>query len=164
VVSAGESVEAQLRQLAVEESLGARRESELAAEDFVIAHEAQFDWSCQRVGHMKFGFDIRSLSPADPSTGQRNVRRIEVKGRTRGEPIRLSTNEWIKASQLGSTYWLYVVWDPRTDSPELQRIQDPAQVLDHAKREIVGARMFEFTADAVAQAAIRFQEDRGRSE
>lgn len=160
VVSAAESVEAQIRQLAVEESLSARRESELAAEELVIAHESQFDWSCQRVGHMKYGFDIRSLSRADPSTGQRNVRRIEVKGRTRGEPIRLSTNEWIKAGQLGSTYWLYVVWDPRSDSPELQRIQDPAQVLDHAKREIVGARMFEFTADAVAQAATRFQEDR----
>jgi superfamily II DNA or RNA helicase len=160
VVSAAESVEAQLRQLAAEESLSARRESELAAEEFVIAHEGQFDWSCQRVGHMKFGFDIRSLSPADPSTGQRNVRRIEVKGRRRGEPIRLSINEWIKASQLGTTYWLYVVWDPTSDSPILHRIQDPAVALEHAKREIAAARMFEFSSDAIEGVAARSEETR----
>ena len=35
-----------------------------------------------------------------------------AKGRTRGQPIRLTTNEWYKAAQLGDTYWLYVVWDP----------------------------------------------------
>jgi hypothetical protein len=28
------------------------------------------------------------------------------------QPIRLTTNEWFKATQLGDTYWLYVVWDP----------------------------------------------------
>jgi hypothetical protein len=160
VLSAADSVESQLRQLAAEESLSARRESELAAEDFVIAHESRFDWACQRVGHMKYGFDIRSLSPADPSTGQRSVRRIEVKGRRRGEPIRLSTNEWLKASQLGSTYWLYVVWDPTGDSPVLHRIQDPAVVLDHAKREIVAARMFEFSSDAIEGVAARSEETR----
>ena len=33
-----------------------------------------------------------------------DVRRIEVKGRKRGQPIRLTTNEWFKARQLGDTY------------------------------------------------------------
>jgi hypothetical protein len=43
--------------------------------------------------HDRCGFDIRSLGPADPATGQRPVRRIEVKGRQRGQPVRLTTNE-----------------------------------------------------------------------
>lgn len=33
------------------------------------------------------GFDIRSLGPADPATGHRPVRRIEVKGRARGQRL-----------------------------------------------------------------------------
>ena len=59
---------------------------------------------------------MRSIGPADPQTGYRDpvagIRRIEVKGRTRGQPIRLTTNEWYKATQLGDSYWLYVVWNP----------------------------------------------------
>src|SRR5205085_9321534 len=111
-------------------------------------------------GHQKIGFDIRSISPADAVTGQRNVRRIEVKGRVRGEPIRLTTNEWLKAIQLGATYWLYVVWNPTGDAPELLKIKDPAHVLDHAKREIVTARMFELSAEALTEAASRTEETR----
>ena len=69
-----------------------RRRSELAAEDLVVAHETARGWECQRVGHQKIGFDVRSLGPADPQTGYRDpvegIRRIEVKGRTRGFSIR----------------------------------------------------------------------------
>lgn len=93
-----------------------KRRVEKAAEDLVEAYETTWGWECQRVGHLKIGFDIRSLGPADPQTGYRDpvldIRRIEVKGRTRGQPIRLTTNEWYKAAQLGDSYWLYVVWDP----------------------------------------------------
>jgi len=35
---------------------------------------------------MKIDFDIRSISPADPASEQFHVRRIEVKGRERGQP------------------------------------------------------------------------------
>jgi len=56
----------------------------------------------------------------------------EVKGRLRGQPVRLTTNEWYKAQQLAETYWLYVVWDPLGELPELVRIHNPAKV-SHAR-------------------------------
>ena len=112
---------------------------------------------CEKVGHLKIGFDIRSLAPPDPQTGYRDpvlgVRRIEVKGRKKGQPIRLTTNEWFKATQLGDSYWLYVVWDPleNTDAEPI-RIQNPAQKLDHVKKEILANRFYEIPAEAVIAA------------
>ena len=132
-----------------------RRRSEKAAEDLAVAHETSRGWETERVGHLKIGFDVRSLGPADPQTGYRDpvegIRRIEVKGRTRGYSIRLTTNEWYKATQLGDTYWLYVVWDPLGEKPELLVIRNPAAKLDHAKREVVAARYFDIPADAIKQ-------------
>jgi hypothetical protein len=134
-----------------------RRRSEKAAEDMAVAFETSRGWECQRVGHLKIGFDIRSLGPADPQTGYRDpvqgIRRIEVKGRSRGFSIRLTTNEWYKAAQLGDSYWLYVVWDPLGPSPELVTIRNPAARLDHAKREVIAARFFDIPADAILAAA-----------
>jgi hypothetical protein len=136
------------------------RQSEIAAENIVVAYENARGWETERVGHLKIGFDIRSLGPADPQTGYRapltSIRRIEVKGRKRGQTIRLTTNEWYKAVQLGDSYWLYVVWDPLAKpSPEPLRIQNPAKHLDHAKKEVVAARYFDIPAVAVEQAAAR---------
>jgi len=134
------------------------RQSELAAEAVVIAYESKRGWETERVGHLKIGFDIRSLGPADPQTGYRDpvtgLRRIEVKGRQRGQTIRLTTNEWYKAVQLADTYWLYVVWDPlgKPDATPLI-IQNPAKHLDHAKKEVVAARYFDIPAAAVEEAA-----------
>ena len=108
------------------------------------------------VGHLKIGFDIRSLAPADPQTEYRDpvtgVRRIEVKGRKKGGAIRLTTNELFKASQLGDSYWLYVIWDPLED-PRAKpvRIQNPVKNLDHVKREILAARFFEIPATAIGE-------------
>jgi len=103
----------------------------------------------ERVGHLKSGFDIRAHKIADEATGEVFVKRVEVKGRLRGQPIRLTTNEWYKAQQLAETYWLYVVWGPLGDSPELVRIHNPVAKLDHAKREIVAARFYEISAEAI---------------
>ena len=141
-----------------------RRQIELAAEDVVIAHEETLGRECERVGHLKIGFDVRSLAAPDPQTGYRDpvtgVRRIEVKGRQRGQPVRLTTNEWYKAQQLGDTYWLYVVWDPLHDpDPVPLKVQNPAACLDHAKKEVVAARYYDLPADAVEQAA----HDQGRT-
>src|SRR5262249_5919467 len=152
----------------VEEQIGAaldeldpevRKRCEIAAEDVVIGYETGRGFECERVGHLKIGFDIRSIGPADPQTGYRDpvtgIRRIEVKGRRRGQPIRLTTNEWYKATQLGDSYWLYVVWDPlEKPDPEPLRIQNPAKHLDHAKREVLAARYFDIPADAIQTAAI----------
>jgi hypothetical protein len=135
-----------------------RRRSEKAAEDLVVAYETSRGWECQRVGHLKIGFDVRSLGPADPQTGYRDpvegIRRIEEKGRTRGFSIRLTTNEWYKATQLGDSYWLYVVWDPlgKPDSEPLI-IRNPVKHLDHAKREVIAARHFDIPAEAIEAAA-----------
>jgi hypothetical protein len=109
----------------------------------------------RKSGHLKLGFDIRAHRIADVATGEVCVKRIEVKGRLRGQPVRLTTNEWYKAAQLAETYWLYVVWDPLGDSPELVRIHNPVAKLDHARREIVAARFYEIPADAVQNAASR---------
>jgi hypothetical protein len=138
------------------------RQSELAAENVVIAYEKARGWETERVGHLKIGFDVRSLGPADTQTGYRDpvhgIRRIEVKGRGRGKTIRLTTNEWYKAVQLGDTFWLYVVWNPlnKPDAEPL-RIQNPAKYLDHAKKEVVAARYFDIPAAAIEQAAIKLK-------
>ena len=141
-----------------EPDAGLRRRIELAAEDVAVAHEESRGRTCERVGHLKIGFDVRSLAPPDPQTGYldpvNGVRRIEVKGRQRGQPVRLTTNEWYKAQQLGDTYWLYVVWDPLDDPDPLPlMVRNPAACLNHAKREVVAARYYDLPADAVEQAA-----------
>jgi hypothetical protein len=146
------------RQLGEDIDPEVRRRSELAAEDVVVAYEEARGWTCERVGHLKIGFDVRSLGPADAQTGYRDpvdgIRRIEVKGRVRGQPIRLTTNEWYKATQLGDSYWLYVIWNPLAGpSPEPLRIRNPVKNLDHAKKEVVAARYYDIPAEAVEAAA-----------
>ena len=135
-----------------------RRRSEKAAENLVVAFEEARGWICERVGHLKIGFDVRSLGPADPQTGYRDpmerIRRIEVKGRTRGQPIRLTTNEWYKAAQLGDSYWLYVVWDPLCNpDPQPIVLRNPVKHLDHAKREVIAARHYDIPPNAIEAAA-----------
>lgn len=77
-----------------------------------------------------------------------------VKGRTRGHPIRLTTNEWYKAGQLRDSYWLYVVWDT-LQNPDKQPIiiRNPAKQLDYAKREVIAARHYAIPAQAIEAAA-----------
>jgi superfamily II DNA or RNA helicase len=158
VLAPGADTESRLADLADEIDLNLQRGSELAAEEIIIAalkEEGFPEDRIERVGHLKLGFDIRAHRIADEATGEVLVKRIEAKGRMRGQPVRLTTNEWFKAQQLAETYWLYVVWDPLGQTPELVRIQNPAVRLDHAKREIVSARLFEIPAEAVQQSALR---------
>ena len=149
---------AQIAALAEDIDSALRRRIELAAEDVVVAYEESQRRECERVGHQKIGFDIRSLALPDPQTGYRDpvtgVRRIEVKGRKRGQPVRLTTNEWYKAQQLGDTYWLYVVWDPLDGpNPIPLMVQNPARHLDYAKREVVAARYYDIPAEALERVA-----------
>lgn len=156
VLAPDADTQAQLADLADELDPNIRRQSEIAAEDKVIealVAEGFPQDRIERVGHLKLGFDIRAHKIADEATGEVFVKRVEVKGRLRGQPVRLTTNEWYKAQQLAETYWLYVVWGPLSDSPELMRIHNPVAKLDHAKREIVAARFYEISADAVQKAA-----------
>jgi superfamily II DNA or RNA helicase len=163
VLPSTSSVEEQIGSALEDSDPEVRRQCEIAAEDVVIAYEISRGFECERVGHLKIGFDIRSIGPADPQTGYRDpvtgIRRIEVKGRRRGQPVRLTTNEWYKATQLGDSYWLYVVWNP-LDSPDREpvMIQNPVKHLDHAKREIIAARYYDIPAEAIEGAA---QKQRG---
>ncbi len=50
---------------------------------------------------------------------------IEVKGRARTGDIEVSTNEWIRASNLRHEYWLYTVFDCVGNNPRLVRVRDP---------------------------------------
>jgi hypothetical protein len=163
VVSPDADTGAQLADLVDEPDPEVRRASETAAEDRVVEALVAEGFPrdrIERVGHLKLGFDIRAHRIADEATGEVDVKRIEVKGRRRGQAVRLTTNEWYKAQQLAETYWLYVVWDPLSESPELVRIQNPAVRLDHAKREIVAARFYEIPAEAVESVGRGQQEGR----
>ena len=145
-------------ELGDEQDAALKRRVELAAEDIVVAYEEARNRDCERVGHLKIGFDIRSLAAPDPQTGYRDpvygVRRIEVKGRRAGRPVRLTTNEWYKAQQLRDTYWLYVVWDPLENPDAVPvMVRNPARHLDYAKKEVVAARYYDVPASAVEEAA-----------
>jgi len=134
----------------------ARRASELAAMAVAMAYERERNWEPFDVSdqHDGCGFDIRSLGPADPATGQRPIRRIEVKGRRRGQPVRLTINEWLKARQLGESYWLYVVWDPTTPDHELVPVPNPGHRLEQVAREVRSVSHIEITAAGISGAAI----------
>ena len=62
----------------------------------------------------------------------------------------MTTNEWYKATKHRDSFWLVVVLDP-LENPDAEppRIQNPAQKLEHVKREIVEARFNEIPAEAV---------------
>lgn len=154
----GESASAAVADLLDDLDPETKRQIELAAEDVVIAHESGRGWETERVGHLKIGFDIRSLGPADSETGFRDpvhgVRRIEVKGRKKGQPIRLTTNEWYKAQQLGDSFWLYVVWNPlQNPDPLPVMVQNPAKHLEHAAKPVVSARFWDIPAEAIEKCA-----------
>lgn len=129
----------------------AKRETELAAMRVVLEYEKARGWEPIDVSnlHDRCGFDIRSLGPADAATGQRPVRRIEVKGRVGGQPVRLSTNEWLKARQLAESYYLYVVWNPRDASAAPVIVQDPGHALEHVAHEVRAISGYELPAEAI---------------
>ena len=154
VLTAEGDVAAQLGAMCWETDVALRKKKELRAEDIVIDALVADGFpreNIERVGSKKIGFDIRAHRVIDLITGAIEVRRIEVKGYTRGNDIQLTTNEWYMAQQLGPTYWLSVVWDPLQDNHELIHIHNPAEKLDHAKKEIVVARMFVIPSAAIDQ-------------
>lgn len=69
------------------------------------------------------GFDLLSKRPSGEE------RAIEVKGRAGVGDIEVTENEWAKACNLRSRYWLYVVFDCATSEARLLRVRDPFQAL-----------------------------------
>jgi superfamily II DNA or RNA helicase/DNA-binding XRE family transcriptional regulator len=91
------------------------------------------------------GFDILSMRPG-------NQRRcIEVKGRATIGQIEVTDNEWARACNLRSDYWLYAVYHCAAPAPQMVRVQDPFEKLlvrpftrtrvVKSVREISGARI-----------------------
>ncbi len=156
VLTPGADTAEQMAALASEPDTEIQRRSELAAEEVAIAAliiEGFPRERIERVGAQKIGFDLRAHRIRDEATGEVEVKRVEVKGRLRGLPVRLTTNEWYQAQQLRETYWLYVVWDPLGSNPKLERVHNPAAKLDHAKREVAAVRFYDIPAEAIAAAS-----------
>ena len=65
------------------------------------------------------GFDILSQRSSNQQ------RCIEVKGRADAGYVDVTDNEWARACNLREDYWLYVVYNCGTSSPQLVRVQDP---------------------------------------
>ena len=80
------------------------------------------------------GFDLLSERPVDADNPAHTLA-IEVKGRRGYGGIEVSDNEWAKACNLRSQYWLYVVFDCATAHPRLVRICDPFGKLLTKSRE-----------------------------
>jgi hypothetical protein len=109
-----------------EEERGGMRSSEeieRIAMEVAMAHERQRGWRPEDVSEENLGFDVRSHGPGG------EVRRIEVKGRAGEGAVRLSPNEWLKAQQLGETFWLYIVVNCASE-PRLWVMPDPASRLE----------------------------------
>ncbi len=119
----------------------------------VMEYEIKRGWEPIDVSLQKVGFDIRSISPADAQTGKREIRRIEVKGRKKGEAIRLTENEWRKARQLRDSYWLYVVWEPQVSPAVPVLVQNPGEALSNYVREIRQISHYEIPAEAIKKSA-----------
>ena len=73
------------------------------------------------------GFDVRSTDSAGVT------RYIEVKARSEPGAVTLTQNEWFKAKQFKSDYFLYVVLNAATQ-PELLIIQNPAEQTQPAEK------------------------------
>src|SRR5207253_1381164 len=85
-------------------------EIERIAVNFVIKHEEAEGRVVESVEADNRGFDLisRKPHPEDPKTAL-DVRFIEVKGRSSGREIALTSNEFKTAQRLRKGYWLYVV-------------------------------------------------------
>ncbi len=129
-------------------------EVERRAMEHVMQHEHERGWQPFDISqkHDGSGFDIRSISPAD-TYGRRDVRRIEVKGRSGyNMPVALTPNEWLQAGRHTDSYWLYVVWGAGTgQTPQLLKIQNPAAQLAARSQAIV--KHYLLPADALAAVA-----------
>lgn len=129
-------------------------EVEAAAMEEAMRFERDQGWEPTDVSrlHDGSGFDIRSVGPADEH-GQRDVRRIEVKGRA-GEnlPVELTPNEWVQAGRHRESFWLYVVWNTKTE-PRLMRVQDPVAALRGEVEELQVVNGYRVLAEAIARAA-----------
>ena len=130
-------------------------ETELAAMKWAMEFERSEGWEPDDVSERRdgSGFDIRSVR-RDEGGRPIEVRRIEVKGRApeRGD-VSLCRTEWIAANRHGDSYWLYVVYGAKGESPRAVRIQNPAKVLRDSVSKVSRITAYYIPGDAIEGAA-----------
>jgi hypothetical protein len=131
------------------------RTAEHRAVEIALAYERAHGWEPEYIGDDRdgSGFDIRSTRTR-PDGGPPDVRRIEVKGHLGSDAACLLTpNEWTQARRHGDSFWLYVVTDCSTHTPQLLRVQNPHAKLGRRARTLTVVKGIVLPADAVERAA-----------
>jgi superfamily II DNA or RNA helicase len=93
-------------------------ETEKLGMDYVMQYELMNKRVPEDVSLKCLGYDIRSKGEYG------NYRYIEVKSRSELGEIIITKNEWINAEKFGENYYLYVVYNSKTN-PELKIIKNP---------------------------------------
>ena len=88
--------------------------------EIAMRYEREQEREPEDVSAENLGFDVRSTKK------ERQKRYIEVKARSGLGPVSLTKNEWFKAKQFKSDYFLYVVLNAATQ-PALYIIENPAE-------------------------------------
>ena len=108
-----------------------RRDDEVehTAVAVATAHEEARGWQVESVESENRGFDLisRRPHPEDPQTFV-EVRFIEVKGRAGVGDVALTENEFRTAERMKGEFWLYAVFNCKTDEPQLHIVRDPARL------------------------------------
>ena len=100
--------------------------------EVTMRHEREQGRTPEDVSAENLGFDVRS-------TDQEGKKRyIEVKARSGLGAVALTQNEWFKAKQFKSDYFLYVVLNAGTE-PNLYIIQNPSEQT-HPEEQIEAVR------------------------
>ena len=108
-------------------------EAEKCGMTIALKHEIEAGRRPEDVSKDNLGFDIRSID------GEGIVRYIEVKARASIGAVALTKNEWFKAQRLRQDYYLYVIWNAKSEpNSKLLIIKDPSENLNiHEKVESV---------------------------
>lgn len=130
-------------------------EIERAAMEWAMEAERAEGWDPTDVSQMRDGrgFDIRSVR-RDEAGREVEVRRIEVKGRgpSKGD-VSLCNTEWIAAHRHGDSYWLYVLYGAKSETPRGFKIRNPARALGERVRKVTTITAFHIPGDAIEEAA-----------
>jgi superfamily II DNA or RNA helicase len=107
-------------------------ETEATAMRVAMEYEGAAGRTVTDVHEQNLGYDLTGL---DTESGE--LRLIEVKGlAASGGAVILTPNEQRVAEDRRDCYWLYVVTDCATDSPQLNLIKDPSRLEWHEVRKV----------------------------
>ena len=115
-----------------------------------MRHEREHGRTPEDVSAENLGFDVRSTDRAGKK------RYIEVKARAGLGAVALTQNEWFKAKQFKSDYFLYVVLNAGTQ-PVLYTIQNPAEQT-HPEEQIEVVRHL-ISLDEIQEKGVRESQD-----